>query len=727
VTDLVAKRGKSARPRASQLSLRDRILEAVGKTREEGLAFSRLEKRVGEEVKRDTLRRLVDSMVLTGRLIRLDRGRLVNPEPMGWVVGRLRITRKGIGFVIPDGALGEDLLIPRRGLSTAVDGDRVVAQVVGRQRGRDSGSIVTILERAHARLVGQYFHGAHRARIVPRSKWLDRLVEVTPLPRKQVRDGEWVVAEITHWPPGEEPLGGRVAEVIGPGGTPDEDLEIILAMHNVDPEFTPEALKEVERIPLEIPPETIEGRRDLRGERIFTIDPATAKDFDDALSIEALGESRWRLGVHIADVAEHVKAHTALDETARWRGTSIYPVDRVIPMLPERLSDIVCSLRPDEDSLTVSVFLVIDSHGDVVEAPDMCESVIHSVRRLDYGQVQCLFDDKLSEEDRAAVEGLEGDLRALLDVSRALMEKRRRRGALDLDLPEIELVLDEDRRVAEVFKRPRWDSHRLVEECMLAANEAVAWYLLQRKIPSIHRDHDEPDPERLAQLLPALRALGVKQRISLRRIQPRDYQELLIKTRDLEAGPIIHRLLLRTLRLAEYDTENRGHFGLASECYTHFTSPIRRCPDLMVHRLLKSHLRGEPPPQGAAREAWQEELAAIAALSSSLERRAERVERDMTKLKMLHHLEPHLGEEMTGMVTGVSAHGLWIELDEVFVEGFAHISTLGEDWWEFDEERLTLRGEATGTVWRLAQRVRVRLASVDLTALELDVALIGAV
>jgi ribonuclease R len=706
-------------------STKSRLLALLASARAQGLSFQRVQEAMGQSVSRDLLKRLVDSLVVTGRIVRLARGKLVNPEPMGWVVGRLTLTKKGIGFVMPEGSrFGEDLLIPKRGLGTAMDGDRVAAQVVGKERGREIGSVVEILDRAHGRVVGQYFHGPRQATVVPRNRRLGRPIHVPALPRAEARDGMWVTVEVSDWTAGEEPLFGRVADVLGEEGEPDVDLPVILAAYGVRPEFPEETLREVEQIPLEISPATIARRRDLRDLTIFTIDPATAKDFDDALSVEPLGEARWRLGVHIADVAEHVRLGTALDAAAGDRGTSIYPVDKVIPMLPPRLSDLVCSLRPDEDKLTLSVFLVIDEHGDAAEKPDLCESIIRSRRRLDYGQVQRFFDGALSEEEREFVAPVAADLAEIQRVARALMAMRRRRGALDLDLPEVEILLDEDRRVREIARRERWESHRLVEECMLAANEAVAWHLFRREIPSVYRDHDPPDGQKLSQLLPVLRSLGVKERINVRHLEPRDYQRLLQRTEGLAAQRIIHRLLLRTLMLAVYDPENRGHFGLASACYTHFTSPIRRYPDLLVHRILKSRLRGEALPEGVAREVWEEELSALAKLSSERERRAQKVERDMIALKTLQFIEPRLGEEMTGIVSGVAVYGFWVELDEVPIEGFVHVSTLDPDWYEYDEELHVLRGEESGDVWRLGQGLRVRLSSVDFNALELSLAVV---
>jgi ribonuclease R len=711
-------------------SLRQHLLDVVAdasrssRGRDRGISFAQLQRRLGQSSpERATLASLVDSLVTNGEIVRLARGRLVRPHAVGWVVGRVAMTRKGIGFIVParGGDRKGDLLIPRRGLGTAVDGDRVAAQITGRQRGRPSGQIVEILERAHARVVGQYFHSARQATVVPKPKRLGRQIQVPALRRREARDGMWVVVEITEWTPSDEPLFGRVAEILGAEDERDTDLPVILATRGVDPAFSEEMLREVEAVPLGIPPEVIEKRRDLRGERIFTIDPETAKDFDDALSVQRIGEDRWRLGVHIADVAEHVRSATLLDAEARDRGTSIYPVDTVIPMLPERLSNLVCSLRPDEDSLAVSVSMVINTDGDLAEPPEFCESIIRSCRRLDYGQVQRFFDGEMSDGDSEAVAPVADDLREVRQVARALEGMRRRRGALDLDLPEIEVIIHEQtREVSDVVRRERWESHRLVEQCMLAANEAVAQHLLRKKIPAVYRDHDPPDPERLLEMLPVLRSLGMREKIPAERVEPKIYQRVFEKTRDHPAQRIIHRMLLRTLMLAKYDTENRGHFGLASWCYTHFTSPIRRYPDLIVHRILKDRLRGLPLPEGARREAWEEELAALARLSSERERRAEAVERDMVKLKTLQFLQPRLGEQMTGMIAGVAPHGFWVELDEVPAEGFVHVRTLPEDWYEYDEDLHVLHGEETGVTWRLGQRLCVRLATVDLVALELD-------
>lgn len=701
-----------------------RILQLTGAARAKGLREAQIQEALRPEAAPEAITRLLESMVTTGRLVRVASGHLVNPAALGWIVGRLQVTRRGHGYVIPEAAhSAEDLLIPERALGTALTGDRVAAQITGRERGAVAGAVVEILARAHARLVGQYFHDARQARVVPRQRRLERVVLVPPLPRGQARDGLWVLAEVTGWGRPHEELTGRVTQVLGEISSPDTDLPVVLSSHGVETEFPSEVLREVEDIPLEIPPEVLARRLDLRQVPVVTIDPETAKDFDDALSCERLGQGRWRLGVHIADVAEHVRPGTALDREALERGTSIYPLDTVIPMLPERLSNLVCSLRPAEDKLTVSVFMEIDEGGDFAARPTFAESVIRSARRLDYGQVQRHFDGETTESDRDATTGLETLLADLRDVSRALRDMRRRRGALDLDLPEVEIFLDEDRRVTQILRRERWESHRLVEDCMLAANEAVARELMRRRVPAIYRDHDEPDPARLEKLVPVLGAIGIRERLASDRPEPRHYQAFLLKTMDHPARRVIHRLLLRTLMLAKYDPENRGHFGLASPCYTHFTSPIRRYPDLLVHRILKSRLRGEPVPEGPALEVMQEQIAAIAKLSSARERRSEAIERELDKLKTLRFLEPRLGEEMTGLVAGVAAHGLWIELDEIPAEGFIHLSSLPEDWYEYDEVTHTLRGEHTGAIWRLAQPVTVRLVATNTAALELTLAI----
>lgn len=701
-----------------------RVLSEIANAGPKGMAFNTLQKRLSKQIGRDDLIRLVDAMVTVGDLIRVDQGRLINPKALGWVVGRLSVTRRGDGFVNTESPDEDDLFVPRTRLGTALVGDRVAARITGRERGRPSGAIMEILTRAHGRTVGQYFHESRHARVVPRAKRLDRIIEVPPLPRADVRDGMWVTVEVSEWTDWPDPLIGRVVEKLGEEDQADVDLPVILAAHGVNPEFPEAALREVEEIPLEVTDYQLKNRKDLRDATILTIDPATAKDFDDALSIKKLKNGNWRLGVHIADVSEHVRPNTALDEMARDRGTSIYPIDKVIPMLPERLSNMVCSLRPDEDSLAMSVFMEIDKSGDFAEPPEMCESVIHSARRLNYGQVHRLFIDEMNADDRDAVGGIESDLFALRDLAKALQKMRTRRGALDLDLPEVNIILDEHRRIFNIVHFERYESHRLVEQCMLAANEAVATYLTKKKIPSLYRIHEEPDLERLARIAPALRSLGLKFKLPRGQATPRDYQTILNAAAEHPAQRIISRLLLRTLMLAKYHPENRGHFGLASVCYTHFTSPIRRYPDLLVHRILKQHLRGEPLPQGNLREVWERELAALANVSSDRERRAERIDKEMTKLKTLQHIEPRVGEETTGIICDVAPMGLWVELDDVPIEGLVPLESLPADWWEFDEEMLTLRGEETAEIWRLAQRVRVKIASVDLNALELDLEIV---
>lgn len=535
---------------------------------------------------------LLRGMCREGLLVRLRGKYFALPEPARNAQGILHVSVRGTGFLIGGAGEGEDLYIHRTNLATAMDGDTVEVEIFAGSRGRDEGRVTNILKRAHETIVGEFTRRGKTGTVVPRNVKIGRWIHVTdPPPANRLHDGAWVLVRIRQWSASpDEPLVGSIEEILGEAGERGINILVLLRDLGVDLEFSTEVNRQVAHLSPPAMGESTAHRLDLRSEKIFTIDPTTAKDFDDAISVHRLENENWRLGVHIADVAEYVKADTPVDKEALKRATSIYPVDRVVPMLPERLSNELCSLRPREDRFAMSVFMEINQRGEILRY-EIAESIICSRHRLTYEEVQAFFD-RPGEHHDAHFSDIEDDLLAAREVARVLLEMRSQRGMLDLDLPETVVECNSRGETTGLRRSDRFESNRLVEECMLAANEVVAQHLRKMKLPALYRIHDIPNPTALEKLAPALGLFGVKVPKKILPV-PEFYQPLIDRLHHVDGGHIAQRLILRTLMRAEYSPENRGHFGLASKCYCHFTSPIRRYPDLLVHRILKAWLHGE--------------------------------------------------------------------------------------------------------------------------------------
>jgi ribonuclease R len=661
--------------------------------------------------------------------------------------GRLSIAEAGFGFVRPIAvpgnkeALPPDVFIPQRNLGTAMNGDKVVISVVRRpgERGPE-GMIEEVIERAHEKMVG-YFQrsGKHSGRVTPRSHRIGRVVTIPDEPPTGwPTDYHWVLVRITKWTESPQPLVGEVVEVLGSDQETGMDVLLIVRDLGIEIEFPTTVIHESEQLSASITDE-ITRRTDFRPLKTVTIDPSTAKDFDDALSIELLGgagggtKSRgkkgapdsavWRLYVHIADVSHYVQEGTALDDESWSRATSVYPVDRVVPMLPERLSGDLCSLRPHLDRLTMTARMDIDADGHLV-ASEFYNSVIHSNHRLTYEQVQAIFDD--SDADlKARHSDVVDDLHQLKLVAEKLRARRMERGALDLDLPETQIHFDAQGATSDIQHRVRLASHGLVEECMLLANVAVAEHLTKLGWPMIYRVHETADPGSFDRLVPMLACFGIKMNAK-KGITQEALQGALEQASKLPAGHILRRLILRALTRARYSPKNMGHFGLASECYCHFTSPIRRYPDLVVHRILRRSLAGEKPPGGGEHDKLFTYLTKTATQSSDRERLAQQAEWDSVASKALEFMEQNLGEEFDGYICGVMSFGFFVELERFPVEGLVSTKSLPPDRYVLDELGVSLVAQRRGKKYRLADRVRVRIENIDRIALRMDLKIVEA-
>jgi ribonuclease R len=532
--------------------------------------------------------------------------------------------------------------------------------------------------------------------------------------------GDMVVVEITRWPtPARGPL-GRVTEVLGDIDEPGVDTEIIIRKHGIPDEHSDEAIEEARRLGTEVRERDIRGRTDFRDRPIVTIDGEHARDFDDAISLERLDNGNYWLGVHIADVAHYVPEGGALDEEAYERGTSVYFPERAVHMFPADLATGLCSLRPDVDRLVQSCLMEIDRRGTVVRY-ELHDGVIHSTARMTYTDVSAIVTDR----DPALIAKYR-HLVPLFDLMRELFDilnrRRHRRGSVDFDLKEPEIVLDDEGLVEEIIAAERNVAHKIIEEFMLVANETVAQHLSDHDVPTLYRIHENPDPLKVEEFEEFVTTLGYSLGAPPDAVKPRHFQQLVERMRGTPEEKPIAFLMLRTMQKARYDPQDVGHFGLAAKSYTHFTSPIRRYPDLVVHRTLRESRHGTMTED--RREELTEDLPEVARHTSERERRGDDAERELVQWKKVRFMADKVGDEFQGYITGVTAFGLFIELIEHFVEGLVHVSTMADDYYRFEERAHVLKGENTGKVYRLGDRVDVQVIKVDMERRQVDLGLV---
>ncbi len=640
------------------------------------------------------------------------------------VAGRITVRPEGFGFVLVPG--GEDLFVPRTGMHGAMDGDTVLAREEraraasrrGRDAGRTSGTVVRILDRARERVVGRFETRDGNRVVLPYDPKIDAVIRVADGKTRKAREGEIVEVRLTAFPDARRIAYGEVEERLGFLGEPGVDIEIVLRSHNLPPRFPEPVVAEAEAFPEDVRPEDLRGRRDFRDRRIVTIDGETAKDFDDAIEAERTAGG-YRIGIHIADVSHYVREGTSLDDEARSRGTSVYFPGRVLPMLPERLSNGLCSLNPRVDRLVLSALLELDAKGRVTSA-EFSKGVIRSAHRMTYTEVARLVETPATSEDERRYGPSLSDFRLMGEVAALLRARREARGSIDFDLPDADVVLDDAGLVVGIVPESRNVAHRLIEEFMLAANEAVAKKLLFAKQPAIYRVHDRPDPDRLVDLREVLESFGYELKGSLEELEPKEFQRLLVAIEGKPEERLLHDLLLRAQRKAVYSEECRGHYALAAPYYCHFTSPIRRYPDLIVHRQLSRLLADGRPVAAKDFAPVNERLREISAFSSERERRAEQAERESLLWKKIVFMKDKVGREFDAYATGVASFGVFVTLAEFFVEGLVPISALGSDFFVYEEKKHRLRGRSSGKTYRLGDSLRVKLVAIDEIRRRLD-------
>jgi ribonuclease R len=702
--------------------LKDHLLNLMRKSAYRPMTMKDLIRRFDVPAEdRAAFKKLIAQLCEKGDVVLVTGKRYGLAQKMNLVTGRLIAHPDGFGFVRAEEAEGEDIFIKARGMGSAMHGDLVLARLDSSATGRSpEGSIVRILKRAHTTVVGRLERFPGYGYVIPADHRLTRDIYISLRNMGDTENNQMVVAEIVTYPSRKRNPEGKIVEVLGTDRDPGVAEEVIVHQHDLPHTFLKKTLQEVSRIPNAVAPRHIKGRLDLRKKLTVTIDGETARDFDDAVSIELSPKSTYLLWVHVADVSHYVAEGSSLDAEAFERGTSVYFPGRVLPMLPEALSNGICSLNPNEDRLAMTVFMECSRQGKVLRH-DFFETAIRSHARLTYRQVaQALQDD--SEEGLPAVPDLLPALRLMRELALKIQALRRKRGSIDFDLPEAEILLDLRGNITDICRAERNIAHRIIEEFMISANETVAGYFHWLKVPAIYRVHEKPDADKLAAFAEFSSGFGHRFPAP-HTIHPKIMGDFLASLHDLPEEKILTQVLLRSMKQAVYSMENSGHFGLASSTYTHFTSPIRRYPDLVVHRLLRELLRRGRFSPGREEELVQA-LPEVAAHSSERERVAVEAEREVVSLKKAEFMEDKTGEVFDGFITGVAPFGFFVEPLDYMVEGLVHVSRLQDDYYTYQEEQQALVGEHTKKIFRLGDQLKVRLDKVDREKRRIDFVLV---
>jgi ribonuclease R len=669
----------------------------------------------------DDLQQVIDALrelCRQGRLVRLKKNHHALPDRQNLVTGRIHAHPDGYGFLIPDDKAADDLYINRREMRRLMHGDRVMARNEQKPRGGSEAHIVQVLERAQKRLVGTYNEIDRQGYLIP----MDARIAPVRLNTagKKPDEGKVIAAEISRYGTAMSAPEAHVVSIIGDPDDPQVQAQSIIFRYGLSTSFPAEVHQEIGKSSYAIAPEEIGARTDLRGLPIVTIDGENARDFDDAVYVRGQGAG-YELYVSIADVAAYVAAGSALDQEAYARATSVYFPDRAIPMLPEALSNGICSLNPHEDRLTKTACIEVDASGRVIRSR-FFSSVIRSRERMTYTNVRRILADR-DPEVLERYKDLVDEFKLMEELALLICAQRKARGNLDFDLPEAEIILDLQGVPENIVRAERNIAHRIIEEFMIAANEAVARQLTEKNLPLLYRVHEGPDHEALEALAPFLLSLGYRLPLKQEKISPLEFQRLLESARGKPEERVLNRVLLRSMKQAVYQPENIGHFGLASACYTHFTSPIRRYPDLVVHRMFDRALRGDKLKPNE-REDLLRYLQEAGKHTSERERHAMDAEREMVALKKAQFMMNKLGEEFTGFITTLANFGFFVELDDYFVEGLVKLSSLVDDDYDYYEKEYVIKGRRHGKKFRLGDNIRVKVARINAFRSEIDFELV---
>lgn len=665
----------------------------------------------------------LNEMEQAGVIVRTRSNRYGLPEKMSLVRGKVQANAKGFAFIIPETDVGEkDIYVAGSDLNSAMNGDIVLVRLHPKSSGaRPEGQVIRIIERGLTQVVGTYVESKSYGFVIADDKRIPNDIFIPKEANGGAVDGHKVVVKIVNYPEGRMSAEGEVITVLGHKNDPGIDILSIIHKHGLPMDFPEEVLEQANAVPDEIDPNELKGRRDLREQTIVTIDGADAKDLDDAVNVERLENGNYKLGVHIADVSYYVKEDSPIDKEAFERATSCYLVDRVIPMIPHRLSNGICSLNPKVDRLTLSCEMEINSAGQVV-AHEIFQSVIRTTERMTYTDVRKILLEE-DEEVMKRYEPLIPFFKQMGELADILRKKRMERGAIDFDFKESKVLVDEEGKPTDVVLRERSIAERLIEEFMLAANETIAEHFHWMKVPFMYRIHEDPDAEKLGRFLEFITNFGYVVRGTANTLHPRALQMLLEEVKGEPEETVISTVMLRSMKQAKYDPESIGHFGLSTEFYTHFTSPIRRYPDLIVHRLIRTYLI-EGKTDEATLAKWNEKLAVIASHASEMERRAVEAERDTDELKKVQFMEDKIGEQFEGMISGVTNFGLFVELPNT-IEGLVHVSYLTDDYYHYDEKQYAMIGERTGNIFRIGDEIEVKVVNVNVDETSIDFEVVG--
>lgn len=624
--------------------------------------------------------------------------------------------------MLPEDTSLSDVFIPPNELNTAMNGDIVMVRLNSQSSGsRQEGTVIRILERAIQRVVGTYTETRNFGFVIPDDKKITSDIFIPKNGKNGAAEGHKVVVKLTSYPEGRMNAEGEVETILGHKNDPGIDILSVIHKHGLPGEFPADAMEQASSTPDTIDEKDLKDRRDLRDQVIVTIDGADAKDLDDAVTVTKLDDGSYKLGVHIADVSHYVTENSPIDKEALERGTSVYLVDRVIPMIPHRLSNGICSLNPKVDRLTLSCEMTINSQGQVTEH-EIFQSVIKTTERMTYSDVnKILVDD--DEELKQKYEPLVPMFKDMERLAQILRDKRMDRGAVDFDFKEAKVLVDDEGAVKDVVIRERSVAEKLIEEFMLVANETVAEHFHWMNVPFIYRIHEEPNAEKLQKFLEFVTTFGYVVKGTAGNIHPRALQSILDAVRDRPEETVISTVMLRSMKQAKYDPQSLGHFGLSTEFYTHFTSPIRRYPDLIVHRLIRTYLINGKVDE-ATQEKWAERLPDIAEHTSSMERRAVDAERETDDLKKAEYMLDKIGEEFDGMISSVTNFGMFVELPNT-IEGLVHVSFMTDDYYRFDEQHFAMIGERTGNVFRIGDEITVKVVDVNKDERNIDFEIVG--
>ena len=666
---------------------------------------------------KDDFRVVLNSLVLDGKITVDEKGNY-RAAGANMKTGIFSGTQRGFGFVIIEGE-EDDVFVPENAINGALNGDKVMVYIKDEKSGkRREGEILQVLERANSTMVGTFEKSKNYGFVVTDNQKFGKDIFIPKEKTKGAVNGHKVVVEITDYGDKDKNPEGKIIEILGHMNDPGVDILSVIMAYNLPTEFPEEVMKQVESVPEEIDPKDIEGRKDIRHLQTVTIDGEDAKDLDDAISISKEGDI-YRLGVHIADVSNYIKEGSALDTEALKRGTSVYLVDRVIPMLPHKLSNGICSLNAGTDRLALSCFMDIDEHGTVL-GHEIAETVICVDRRMTYTSVKKIIEDQ-DEAEMKEYEELVPMFQRMQTLADILREKRRKRGSIDFDFPESKITLDEEGHPIEIKAYERNKATKIIEDFMLIANETVAEDFCWQELPFVYRSHENPDAEKIQALGIFINNFGYSIKISQEDIHPKELQKLLVKIDNTPEEALISRLTLRSMKRAKYTTTSDGHFGLAAKYYSHFTSPIRRYPDLQIHRIIKENLRGGLNEKRVNH--YNKILPDVTRQASLTERRADDSEREVEKLKKVEYMSDFIGERFEGVISGITSWGMYVELPNT-VEGMIKVADLKDDYYVYSEVLYSMIGEHTKKTYKLGEKVIVEVAAADKLLRTIDFTLV---